>query len=106
MAFGNRSSEAVVELKKQDRLTGTFNDKLWAVCVRPADEMLEALRKGATCISVRVRHWLVKRKFRRQIRCSWIVSMWSADGSFCIGPGREDSFLYTETLHTGAGHPQ
>ncbi len=46
IAFGNRNSEAVVELKKQDIYT-TFIDKLWrAVCVRLLTEMLEALKDG------------------------------------------------------------
>lgn len=46
IAFGNRNSEAVVELKKQDIYT-TFLDKLWrAVCVRLLTEMLEALKEG------------------------------------------------------------
>jgi hypothetical protein len=51
IAFGNRSSEAVVELKKQD-IYSTFIDKLWrAVCVRLLTEMLEALKDGRDCTS-------------------------------------------------------
>ena len=94
IAFGNRNSEAVVELKKQDIYT-TFLDKLWrAVCVRLLTEMLEALKEGRDLHfgDARVHDdgiTLVKRKFlgsNEQIRCSWDrVHVWSADGSFCIG---------------------
>ena len=94
IAFGNRNSEAVVELKKQD-VYSTFIDKLWrAVCVRLLTEMLEALKEGRDLHfgDARVHDdgiTLVKRKFlgsNEQIRCSWDrVHVWSADGSFCIG---------------------
>jgi hypothetical protein len=94
IAFGNRSSEAVVELKKQD-IYSTFIDKLWrAVCVRLLTEMLEALKDGRDLhFGDALLHddgiTLVKRKFlgsNEQVRCSWgQVHVWSADGSFCIG---------------------
>ncbi|WP_244273754.1 hypothetical protein [Acidovorax soli] len=94
IAFGNRNSEAVVELKKQD-VYSTFIDKLWrSVCVRLLTEMLEALKEGRDLHfgDARVHDdgiTLVKRKFlgsNEQIRCSWDrVHVWSADGSFCIG---------------------
>ena len=94
IAFGNRNSEAVVELKKQD-IYSTFIDKLWrAVCVRLLTEMLEALRDGRDLHFGDARLHddgitLVKRKFlgsNEQVRCSWDrVHVWSADGSFCIG---------------------
>lgn len=94
IAFGNRNSEAVVELKKQDIYT-TFLDKLWrAVCVRLLTEMLEALKDGRDLhFGDALLHddgiTLVKRKFlgsNEKVRCSWgQVHVWSADGSFCIG---------------------
>jgi hypothetical protein len=94
IAFGNRSFEAVVELKKQDIYT-TFLDKLWrAVCVRLLAEMLEALKEGRDLhFGDAVLHddgiSLVRRKFlgsNERVRCSWDqVHVWSADGSFCIG---------------------
>jgi len=94
IAFGNRSSEAVVELKKQD-IYSTFIDKLWrAVCVRLLTEMLEALKEGRDLhFGDALLHddgiTLVKRKFlgsNEKVRCSWgQVHVWSADGSFCIG---------------------
>lgn len=94
IAFGNRNSEAVVELKKQDIYT-TFIDKLWrAVCVRLLTEMLEALKdKRDLHFGDALLHddgiTLVKRKFlgsNEKVRCSWgQVHVWSADGSFCIG---------------------
>ena len=94
IAFGNRSSEAVVELKKQN-IYSTFIDKLWrAVCVRLLTEMLEALKEGRSLhFGDALLHddgiTLVKRKFlgsNEQVRYSWDrVHVWSADGSFCIG---------------------
>ena len=94
IAFGNRNSEAVVELMKQD-IYSTFIDKLWrAVCVRLLTEMLEALRDGRDLyFGDALLHddgiTLVKRKFlgsNEPVRCSWDrVRVWSADGSFCIG---------------------
>jgi len=94
IAFGNRSSEAVVALKKQD-IYSTFIDKLWrAVCVRLLSEMLEALKEGRDLhFGDALLHddgiTLVKRKFlgsNEKVRCSWgQVHVWSADGSFCIG---------------------
>lgn len=94
LAFGNRNSEAVVELKKQD-IYSTFIDKLWrAVCVRLLTEMLEALKEGRSLhFGDALLHddgiTLVRRKFfgsNEQVRCSWDqVHVWSADGSFCIG---------------------
>ena len=94
IAFGDRRSEAVVELKKQD-IYSTFIDKLWrAVCVRLLTEMLEALKDGRDLhFGDALLHddgiTLVKRKFlgsNENVRCSWgQVHVWSADGSFCIG---------------------
>lgn len=94
IAFGNRSSESVVQLKKQD-IYNTFIDKLWrAVCVRLLTEMLEALKDGRDLhFGDALLHddgiTLVRRKFlgsNEKVRCSWgQVHVWSADGSFCIG---------------------
>jgi len=94
IAFGNRNSEAVVELRKPD-IYSTFIDKLWrTVCVRLLTEMLEALKAG------RDLHFgdvllhddgitLVKRNFlwpNEKVRCSWgQVHVWNANGLFCIG---------------------
>ena len=94
IAFGDKRSEAVVELKKED-IYSKFIDKLWrAVCVRLLGEMLEALKDG------RVLYFgdalvhddgitLVKHKFwgaNERVQCTWgQVQIWSADGSFCIG---------------------
>lgn len=94
IAFGNRNSEAVVELKKQD-IYSTFIDKLWrAVCVRLLTEMLEALKNGRDLhFGDALLHddgiTLVKRKIfgaNERVRCTWgQVHVWSADGSFYIG---------------------
>jgi hypothetical protein len=94
IAFGDRRSEAVVELKKQD-IYSTFIEKLWrAVCLRLLTEMLEALKDGRDLhFGDALLHddgiTLVKRKFlgsNEKVRCSWgQVHVWSADGSFCIG---------------------
>jgi len=94
IAFGDRRSEAVVELKRED-IYSTFLDKLWrSVCMRLLGEMLEALRDGRDLhfgnallhddgITLE-RHKLFGAN--EKVRCSWgQVHVWSADGSFCIG---------------------
>ena len=101
IAFGNRSSEAVVELKKED-IYSTFIDKLWrAVCVRLLTEMLEALRDGRDLhFGDALLHddgiTLVKRKFlgSEKVRCLWgQTHIWNADGSFYIG-AKDDKKTY------------
>lgn len=94
IAFGNRNSEAVVELKKQD-IYSTFIGKLWrSVCVRLLTEMLEALKDGRDLhFGDALLHddgiTLVRRKFlgsSEKLRYSWgQVHVWSAGGSFYIG---------------------
>lgn len=94
IGFGSRSSEAIVELRKQD-IYNTFVDKLWrAVCVRLLTEMLEALREGQDLhFGDALLHddgiTLVRRKFLgsdERVRFSWDqVHVWSANGSFFIG---------------------
>jgi hypothetical protein len=94
IAFGDRRSEAVVELKKEN-IYKTFLVKLWqAVCVRLLSEMLEALTAGRDlCFGDALLHddgiTLVKHKFfgaNEKVRCSWgQVHVWNADGSFCVG---------------------
>jgi hypothetical protein len=114
IAFGNRNSEAVVELKRQD-IYSTFIDKLWrAVCLRLLFEMLETLKEGSSLhFGDALLHddgiTLVKRKFlgsNEQVRCSWDrVHVWSARGSFCIG-AKDDkkinagiSYIYGANTH-------
>lgn len=94
IAFGDKRSEAVVELKKED-IYSKFIDKLWrAVCVRLLGEMLEALKDGRDLyFGDALLHddgiTLVKHKFlgtNERVRCTWgKVQIWNADGSFCIG---------------------
>ena len=94
IAFGDKRSEAVVELKKED-IYSKFIDKLWrAVCVRLLGEMLEALKDGRDLyFGDALLHddgiTLVKHKFlgaNERVRCTWgQVQIWNADGSFCIG---------------------
>ncbi|MCA3174045.1 MAG: hypothetical protein ING36_00680 [Burkholderiales bacterium] len=94
IAFGDKRSEAVIELKKED-IYSKFIDKLWrAVCVRLLGEMLEALRDGRDLyFGDALLHddgiTLVKHKFlgaNERVRCTWgQVQIWNADGSFCIG---------------------
>lgn len=93
IAFGDKHSEAVVELKKKEVYT-KFLEKLWqAVCVRLLVEMLEALKSGRHLYfgNVIVQDdsiTLVRRKVLgvdENVRCSWAnVQIWSADGAFCI----------------------
>lgn len=94
IAFGDKRSEAVVELKKED-IYSKFIDKLWrAVCVRLLGEMLEALKDGRDLyFGDALLHddgiTLVRHKFlgaNERVRCTWgQVQIWNADGSFCIG---------------------
>lgn len=94
IAFGDKRSEAVVELKKED-IYSKFIDKLWrAVCVRLLGDMLEALKDGRDLyFGDALLHddgiTLVKHKFlgaNERVRCTWgQVQIWNADGSFCIG---------------------
>ena len=94
IAFGDKRSEAVVELKKED-IYSKFIDKLWrAVCVRLLGEMLEALKDGRDLyFGDALLHddgiTLVKHKFlgaNERVRCTWgQVQIWYADGSFCVG---------------------
>lgn len=94
IAFGDKRSEAVVDLKKED-IYSKFIDKLWrAVCVRLLGEMLEALKDGRDLyFGDALLHddgiTLVKHKFlgaNERVRCTWgQVQIWNADGSFCIG---------------------
>lgn len=95
IAFGNRNSEAVVELKKQD-IYLTFTDKLWrSVGLRLLTELLEALKDGSDlrCGGEALLHddgiTLVKLNLHEpdeKVRYPWSrVHVWSADGSFWIG---------------------
>lgn len=114
IAFGDRSSEAVVELKQQEIFT-TFVDKLWrAVCVRLLKEMLEALRNGhelrfgeATLHDDGVT--LIRRKFfgtSERVRCSFgQIKAWSSDGVFYIADKDDKnvnvglSYLHESNVH-------
>ena len=114
IAFGDRRSEAVVELRKED-IYSKFVDKLWrGVGIRLLDEMLEALKGGRDLyFGDALLHddgiTLIKRKFlggHEKVRCSWDqVHVWSADGSFCIG-SKDDkktnaaiSYIHVENTH-------
>jgi hypothetical protein len=94
IAFGDRRSEAVVELRKENTYS-QFIDKLWrSVCVRLLGELLEAVKAGRDLnFGDALVHddgvTLVKHKFlgtNEKVRRSWgQVQVWSADGSFCVG---------------------
>lgn len=98
IAFGDRRSEAVVELKKED-IYSAFVEKLWrAVGIRLLGEMLEALKAGRDLhFGDALLHddGITLEKHRtfganEKVRCSWNqVNVWSADGSFCIA-ARDD----------------
>lgn len=101
IAFGDKYSEAVVELKNGD-VFSTFVDKLWrAVGVRLLTKMLKDLRNGGTVQfgDAAVRDGditLVKHKFLSSSpeRRDWSqVQVWSADGSFYIG-AKDDRKTY------------
>lgn len=94
IAFGDKLSEAVVELRKESTYS-TFVDKLWkAVVVRLLAELLETLRAGkevrfGDAILRDDGVTLIKHKFwgaNESIRCSWgQVRIWVGEGAFCIG---------------------
>lgn len=94
IAFGDKNSEAVVELKKED-VYNDFIEKLWrAVCVRMIGDMFEDLKAGKNLyFGDAIIHddgiTLVKHKFfgaNEKVRCSWSqIHIWSAGGAFCIG---------------------
>lgn len=102
LAFGDKRSEAIVELKKESTYS-TFLEKLWkAVVIRLLTELLETLQAGnevrfgeATLRDDGVT--LIKHKFlgaNEPIRCSWgQVHVWSADGAFYIG-AKDDKKTY------------
>ena len=93
IAFGDKRSEAVVELKKED-IYRNFIDKIMrAVCVRLVGEMLEALKDGRDLYFGDARLHddgitLVKHEFlgaNARVRCTWgQVQIWNVDGLFCI----------------------
>jgi hypothetical protein len=114
IAFGDKRSEAVIELRKED-IFSAFIDKLWrAVCVRLLGEMLESLKAGHNLsYGDALVHddgiTLVKRKFlgaNEKVRCLWReVQVWSANGSFIIG-AKDDkkalaslSYIYVANTH-------
>lgn len=95
IAFGNKRSEAIVDLTQED-IYSTFIGKLWrAVCVRLRGEMLEALKDGRGLpFGDALIHddgvTLVKYKFLggyERVRCTWgQVQIRNDDESFCIWP--------------------
>lgn len=106
IAFGDKRSEAVVELKRKE-VFNTFTDKLWrAVCVRLLGDMLEYLKAGHDLrFGDALIHdegvTLVKHTFgggffgtNEKVRCSWSqIHVWDADGSFFIG-AKNDKKIY------------
>jgi hypothetical protein len=94
VAFGDKGSEAVVELR-QEEVYSTFIDKLWrAVCVRLITEFLELLKAGGEirfgeAVLRDENVTLIQHKFlgsNEAIRCPWHqIHIWSANGQFYIG---------------------
>jgi hypothetical protein len=114
IAFGDRRSEAVIELKKED-VYSNFVDKLWrAVCVRLLGEMLEALQAGRDLyFGEALLHddgiTLVKHKFigsDEKVRCTWDeVKIWSEDGAFCIGAkDNKKTYVSISYIHVANTH--
>lgn len=114
IAFGDRRSEAILEITRED-IYSTFIRKLWpAVCLRLLTEMLEALKAGRDQqFGEALLHddgiTLVRHKLfaaNEKVRRSWFqVRVWSADGSFCIAD-RDDlktnvvlSYIHVPNTH-------
>lgn len=102
VAFGDRSSVAVIELKDKDTFA-QFVDKMWkAVGVRLMMDLLEALKGGrkipfGDAIIDDVGAQLTRHKFLQNeaVYLPWgKTHIWSADGSFYIG-SREDKKVYS-----------
>lgn len=114
IAFGDKWSEVVVRLQRDDVFI-KFIDKLWhAVGIRLLTELLEALRAGAALpfgeAIVRDEEVTLKRRrlFRADepVRCSWRqVQVWVSGGSFYIG-SKEDKKTYAglSYIDTPNGH--
>ena len=94
IAFGDKHSEAVVNLRRQD-VYSAFIEKIWqAVGIRLLTEFLQTLKAGK---EVRVGDLAIRNDgvtlpthkiwgASEDVRCSWHqVQVWSADGSFYIG---------------------
>ena len=114
IAFGDKRSEAVIELRKEE-IFSKFIDRLWrAVCVRLLGEMLESLKAGHNLpYGEALVHddgiTLVKRKFlgaNEKVRCLWRdVQIWSTNGLFNIGAKNDKnalasfSYIYVSNTH-------
>jgi hypothetical protein len=114
IAFGDKRSEAIVELKRSE-VYSTFIDKFWrAVCVRLLTELLTSLKDGyeIRCGEAMLRDdgiTLMKHKFFGSddpVRCSWYEThIWDADGSFYIGHKDDKktyvalSYIQTSNVH-------
>jgi hypothetical protein len=113
VAFGDRYSEQIIQLRKEATYTG-FIGALWrAVCVRLMIETLQALSKGSSFsfgdIGVEDSAvTLTRHKFfgNERVQLRWHdVHIWSSDGSFIIGH-KEDkkvhgtaSYINSENAH-------
>jgi hypothetical protein len=94
IAFGDSSTESVVELQRE-KVFSDLISKLWsAVCVRLLTELLQILQKGNELrfpglILRDDGASLVKHRFlgaNELVLCSWgKTHVWSADGSFYVG---------------------
>jgi hypothetical protein len=94
LAFGDRHSEAVVELRREE-VYSAFLEKLWrAVCARLIVDMVGTVKAGGQLNfgDAVVRDLTVTLKRHKwtgpdeRVVCGWQeVHVWTADGSFCIG---------------------
>lgn len=94
VAFGDKHSEVVIELKRQE-IYETFIEKLWmAVCIRLLTETLATLKNGNSIqFGKAILHddgmTLVREKFwgsNEKVRCSWSkLQAWNSNGVFIVG---------------------
>ena len=114
LAFGDKNSESIIELRKKE-IYSIFVDKLWkAVCIRLLTELLEEFKSGqeirfGNAVFSDEGVTLVKHKIfgkNEAIYYMWSqVNIWSAGGEFCIN-AKEDkkiyvalSYIYIENVH-------
>ena len=114
VAFGDKRSEAVIELKREE-VYSAFVDKLWrAVCFRLLTELLETLKAGkevrfgdAVLTDDGIR--LIKHKFfwlNKAVLCLWHQTyIWNSGGDFYIGLKNDKktyvclSYIRTSNVH-------
>ncbi len=103
VAFGDKRSEAIVQLRREQVYSAFVERLAQAVGVRLLVELLASLKAGGEAWfgQALIRDngiTLPRHKFlgvSERVQCDWYhTHVWSADGSFCIGK-KDDNKVYT-----------